>query len=112
MKRLSLFVILFVLSCSTSSANIFLSLTIQQAEQFFSLIDNHDYQTAYKTSSDLFRVSSLEKEWIVERRCSEKFIGVVLERKLGFYPELRQETLIQVYPIVNTSLCITKLRQC
>ena len=103
MKRLYLFTILFVLSCSICSANLFSSEAIHQAEQFSSLIDNGDYQAAYQSSSVLLHISLSEQEWNIERDRTEKLLGRVLERKLvsiksrDSYPGLPDGNYLIVY---------------
>lgn len=103
MKRLSLFSILFVLSCSICSANFSSSQALSKAEQFVSLVDGGEYRTAYLSSSELLRLSTPEDEWIVERRLSERLLGHVLERKLvslkarDTYPGLPDGDYLVVY---------------
>ena len=110
MKRLLLLVIIFSLSSSISVANLFPSQAISKAEQFISLIDKQEYQTAYLSSSELLRLSFPENEWIVDRTHSDKLLGHVLKRKLvtvkvrATYPGLPDGQYMVVYYEVQTKL--------
>ena len=110
MKRLLLFAILLVLSCSICSANTFSAQAISTTEQFVSMVDKREYHTAYKNSSELLRLLSSEDEWFAERRRSESLLGSVLNRKLisvksqDTYPGLPDGNYLVVYYEVQTML--------
>lgn len=103
MKHFILIVVLFILSCSICSANFSFSQAIHQAEQFISLVDNQDYQAAYNSASDIFKISTLEQGWIVERGRSDELLGHVLDRQLisvkarDSYPGLPDGDYLLVY---------------
>lgn len=103
MKHLLLLAVALSLSCSICSGDLFPSQAVTQAEQFVLLIDNRDYQSAYKTGSEFLRLLTSERDWTVERRNSEKLLGRILERKLislkarGTYPGLPDGDYLIVY---------------
>ena len=88
---------------STCLADNFPTQAITAAEQFISLIDKKDYDSAYKVSSDLLKMIDTESEWIKERKLSVLLLGAVQERKLvsirarETYPGLPDDEYLLIY---------------
>jgi len=95
--------ILLSLFSSTCFADNFPTQAISAAEQFISLIDKKDYDSAYKVSSDLLKMIDAESEWIKERELSVLLLGTVQERKLvsiqarDSYPSLPDDEYLLIY---------------
>ena len=110
MKKVILFAVITCLSASTTTASLFPSDAIQEAERFVSLIDNQEYQTAYQATSNLLRLTTTEDEWIDNREVSAALLGEVLERELvsvkerDHYPGLPDGDYLIVYFEARTEL--------
>ena len=103
MNRVLCLIVISVLFSSISLAGDLESEALQQAEQFVSQIDNQDYHAAYNATSELFQLSSSEREWISGREITVKILGPVHDRRLvsvkarDSYPGLPDGDYVIVY---------------